>query len=282
MHYYLRQHPEIFMSVPKEPFYFGSDLDSHQLKTRDRREYLSFFEDAQSEHCIGESTVWYLYSKNAAGEIKRFNPEARIIVMLRNPVEAMHAMHSQFLYSGNEPLEDFREAMEAEPRRARGKEVDSSVYFPEGLLYSRVFSYAPQVKRYLETFGEDRVKVILLKDLMEDPEACYESVLSFLGANRHRPSEFSSYNSNCQLKSEVLHELVKQFPGDTLGRLREFVPVKSCAEIWEKLKPLLVDNFSRNPIDPSLQAELTEQFRPGINRLETLIDRDLSHWKTVD
>jgi hypothetical protein len=282
MHYYLKQHPEIFMSVPKEPFFFGSDLDSHQLKTQDKKEYLSFFRDARSETRIGESTVWYLYSKQAPREIKQFEPESRIIIMLRNPVDAMHAMHSQFLYSGNEPIEDFQEAVEAEPRRKRGENIHSAVYFPDGLLYTDVYSYASQVQRYFDTFGRDRVNVILLKDLKRDPEQCYENVLNFLEVNPFKPSNFESYNSNCQLKSEVLRELVRHVPGDTLGRLREFVPVQSCAGIWQKLKPLLVDNFNRNPIDPSFRKDLIDRFEPDINRLESIIGRDLSHWKTVN
>lgn len=281
MHYYLRQHPEVFMSVPKEPFFFGSDLDSHQLKTQDREEYRSFFKEAHSEKRVGESTVWYLYSKKAPEEIKRHDADARIIIMLRNPVDAMHAMHSQFLFSGNEPIENFREALRAEPRRRRGENIHSAVYFPEGLYYRKIFSYYPQVRRYLETFGEDQVKVILLKDLKSDVRACYRSVLNFLGVGKYEPKDFEPYNSNCQLKSDVLRELVRYVPGRTLGALRDFVPVRSCAGLWQHLKPLLVDTFNRNPIDPDLRLELIDDLEPDIRKLESLIDRDLTHWTSV-
>lgn len=278
MHYYLRQHPNIYMSVPKEPFYFGSDLSSHQLKTKDKDEYLSFFEDVKSEKRIGESTVWYLYSENAPHEIKEFNPGSRIIIMLRNPVDAMHAMHSQFLFSGNEPIEDFREAIDAESRRRNKNDIPSSVYFPDGLLYTEVYSYYQQVKRYFNVFGEQQVKVILLKDLKNSAEACYKDVLRFLQVGEYLPSNFESHNSNCQLKSDVLRELVRQVPGETLSTLRTLVPVQSCADIWQQIKPFIVDNFNRKPIDSDLKNRLIDRLKPDIVKLENLIERDLSHW----
>lgn len=282
MHYYLRQHPEIFMSLPKEPFYFGSDLDSHQLKTHDRDEYLSFFEQVDSEKYVGESTVWYLYSRQAAAEIKHFATDPRILIMLRNPVDAMHAMHSQFLFSGNETIEDFQRAVEAEPRRRQTRQVDPAVYFPDGLLYTRVFSYYSQVKRYFEVFEPNQLKVILLKDLKRDPEDCYRSVLNFLNVKRYRPTQFEPHNTNCQLRSQVLRDIVRQFPGHALGTLRDFVPVQPCVTLWQHVKPFLIDKFSRKPIDPNFRKKLIKQFKPGIRRLETLIDRDLSHWTNGD
>jgi hypothetical protein len=281
MHYYLRKHPEIFMSIPKEPFYFGSDLDSHQLKTQDRREYHSFFQEAHSEKYRGESTVWYLYSENAHREIQEYNPNSKILIMLRNPIDAAHAMHSQFLFSGNEPIEDFEKAMNAESRRRRGENIHSTVYFPEGLHYRKVFSYASQVRRYLDTFDPDQVKILLLEDLKSDTNNCYRDVLDFLGVGEYEPEDFGSYNGNCRLKSEVLRELVRYVPGRTLGALREFVPVRSCSGIWRQVKPFFVDHDQRDPLDPDFRAELVRDFEPNIHRLESLIGRDLSHWLQV-
>lgn len=278
MHYYLSQHPNIFMSRPKEPFFFGSDLDSHELKTKDKEEYLSFFRGSNAFDFRGESTVWYLYSERAHEEIRSFQPDARLIVMFRNPVDAMYAMHSQFLFSGNEPLESFEDAVRAEENRKNGGKMDSSVYFPEGLYYSEVYNYTRQIKRYLKTFSRDQIKIILLKDLKEDPDQCYQDVLDFLGAESFTPPDFEPYNSNCQLRSPVLREIVKQVPGRTLGALRRFVPVQSCSEVWQQVKPFLVDQFSRQPLDAEFRQELLEQFEPQIRELEGLIKRDLSHW----
>ncbi|MFB6344408.1 MAG: sulfotransferase domain-containing protein [bacterium] len=281
MHYYLSQHPGIFMSRPKEPFFFGSDLDSHELKTQTEEEYLSFFRGADGFDLRGESTVWYLYSTRAPEEIQEFQPDAKVIIMLRNPADAMYAMHSQFVFSGNEPLESFKEAVRAEERRKTRKNFDSSVYFPEGLYYSEIYNYSRQIKNYLKTFSREQIKILLLKDLKSDPGKCYNDVLEFLGAREFTPPDFEPYNSNCQLKSPLLREIVKQVPGRTLGTLRKFVPVQSCSNIWQRVKPLLVDQFSRSSLEEDFKKQLLDQFMPQIEELEGLINRNLDHWKSI-
>ncbi|MFQ5570582.1 MAG: sulfotransferase, partial [Rhodothermales bacterium] len=96
---YLQEHPEIYL--PKKEFHhFGSDLrpPNYQGRNRDRAVYLSLFAGVTTEKRIGEASVWYLYSKKAAREIKAFAPEADVIIMLRNPVEMMYSLYSLFLW----------------------------------------------------------------------------------------------------------------------------------------------------------------------------------------
>lgn len=278
MHYYLKQHPDVFMSVPKEPFFFGSDLDSHRLKTRDPSEYRSFFEGSRGFDHVGESTVWYLYSETAAREIKEFSPGARIIIMLRHPVDAMHALHSQFLFSGNESIEDFEQALEAEERRSSRSTSPETVYYPDGLLYSEVYHYPPQIRRYFETFGRSRVKILTLGDLKRDPKACYQDVLEFLGARAFNLRRYEPRNANCKLKSSLLRHVVREVPGYTLETLRDILPVRPCAELWEHVKPMLVDPMPRPSLDLSLRRRLVERFRPSILELQSLLNRDFSTW----
>ena len=81
---YLGQHPDVLMADPKEPFHFGRDLQSKPTwHIRNTQKYLSLFDLANPKRRIGEATVWYMYSKQAAGEIYRFCPDAKIIMMLR-------------------------------------------------------------------------------------------------------------------------------------------------------------------------------------------------------
>ena len=88
MHRYMSQHPDIFMAQGKEPIYFGSDL-KHDWKVS-QEQYFDLFRDADREQRIGEKSVWYMHSETAAAEIKAFDANADIIIMLRNPVDMMH------------------------------------------------------------------------------------------------------------------------------------------------------------------------------------------------
>src|ERR1051325_3379611 len=90
MNGYLRQHPQIFMPERKDITYFGTDLKFERSRIS-YDEYISLFQDANDALRIGESSVWYMYSKTAAEEIKSFSPSASIIVMLRNPVDMLYA-----------------------------------------------------------------------------------------------------------------------------------------------------------------------------------------------
>ena len=83
----------------------------------------SFSPARKGEKRLGEASVWYLYSKTAAQEIYSFNPDAQIVVMLRNPADMLYSQHSQFLYNGNEDIEDFSEALAAEPERTKPESV---------------------------------------------------------------------------------------------------------------------------------------------------------------
>ncbi len=278
MYYYLKQHPGVFMSVPKEPLYFGSDLTSHRVKTRRFEEYCSFFEGARGARRVGEASPWYLYSTRAAREIHDFNPNARVIIMLRHPVDAMHALHSQNLYSGNETVEDFREALELEERRRRGESVPVSSHFPDALFYREVYRYTPQVRRFLEVFDRERVKILLLDDLKQDPEACYRSVLEHLELRTADPPSFEPHNRNCQFKSDLIQALVQRLPGRTKETLRDLFSVRPWVDLWKVVEPLLVEHRSRPSLNPEFRRKLLDDFREDIRSLSDLIGRDLSHW----
>lgn len=278
MYYYLKQHPDVFMSVPKEPLYFGSDLSSHRIKTRNFEEYRSFFEGADDAERVGEASPWYLYSTRAAREIHDFNPEARIVILLRHPVDAMHALHSQNLYSGNETVEDFRKALRLEDRRKRGREIPVSTHFPDALFYREVYRYPPQVRRYLEVFDRERVKILLLDDLKHDARACYRELLDFLGLRAVDPPRFEPHNRNCRFKSDLLRGLVQRLPGHTKETLRNLFSVRPWVDLWKVLEPMLVEHRSRPSLDPDFRRELLDDFREDIRSLSRLIRRDLSDW----
>src|SRR5215469_6450999 len=109
---YLKGHPEIFMSAKKELYFFDrDDIDSREGKSRE--DYLRHFPASSDHKKVGEATPSYLRSRHAPQAIKAFSPRAQIIIMLRNPVDVLHSLHSMALYS-SEPIVDFAAALEAD------------------------------------------------------------------------------------------------------------------------------------------------------------------------
>jgi Sulfotransferase domain len=274
---YLRAHPEIFMSVPKEPMYFGQDLTPrYRRMTED--EYLGLFKDARPDQHAGEASPWYLYSKSAPTEIHDFDPRARVIIMLRNPIDVMYSQHSQLVFNQREDLTDFAQALAAEDDRMAGHRLPASAIRPEALYYRHSVSYPGQVARYIDVFGRDRIHFIVFDDLVADPPAVYRATLEFLGVDPTFEVDLSVYNPNKKPRSGAMQKLIFAPHGPmkrVMGRLRS-VPV------MHRVRDALVNANStkaeRKKMDPELRRLLTDEFTPQVAELGAVIGRDLSAW----
>ena len=180
LYYYLRQHPQIFMPEYKEPHFFGKDLNKRSDEfIYDEEKYLTLFKNAESDQKIGEASTFYLYSESAPGEIKEFNPNAKIIIMLRNPIDFLHSLHSQLLFSGNENVADFNEALKLEEDRLQGKNLPENIDMVDKVYYKKHVSRIPeQIQNYIEIFGVENVTILILEDLQTDPASCYKKILN--------------------------------------------------------------------------------------------------------
>ena len=275
MNNYLSEHPEIFIPDIKEVHFFGRDLDITKGALRDEAAYLALFAGAKGEKRLGEASVWYLYSRTAAQEICDFNPDAKIIVMLRNPADMLYSQHSQFLYNGNEDIEDFREALAAEPDRKAGRRIPKSAHLVDGLFYSETVRYAEQIERYFGRFGRDNVHIILYDDFRADLPGTYRNLLRFLGVSEDFLPAFAVVNPNKRARSALLRNFVQE-PPESIKRLsRVFFPRSVRQRVMKGLDQANVRYEARAPLDPELKGELERRFAPEVEGLERLLGREL-------
>jgi hypothetical protein len=276
MYEYLRQHPSIFMPFHKEPLYFGSDL-THRYGRLTRAEYERLFVDAEPHQRVGEASAWSLYSTKAASEICESAPSAQIIVMLRNPVDVMHAQHSQLLFNRQENIIDFSEALEAEEDRVGGRNLPPGPLRVENLFYRRMVCFGDQLQRYFDVFGRDRVHVILNDDLRADTPSAYRATLEFLGVDESFAADFDPANENKRVRIGWIQRLIWHPPF-----VRQVVPILRRIPAVHSLRTRLLDlnseRTARATMDPALRRRLTEEFTPDVLSLGRLIGRDLSHW----
>lgn len=288
--HYLAQHPDIFIPEAKELQFFGSDLETRAtfVRSRDRFKvdegtYLRYFEGARGEKRIGESTVWYLYSRTAAREIYEFNPDARIIIMLRNPVDAMVSLHQQHLYDLNEDIEDFAEALAAESDRKAGRRIPENCYWPASLFYREIYRYSGQVERYLEVFGSEAVQVVVFDDFAEETPTCYREVLEFLEVDPDFQPDFEPVNVAKTYRSAWLQRMSVAPP----RALRVFLSPIVRVPALRNFARALVKSINTQPlvspkIDPGLRAELIHEFEPEICRLKDELGIDIADWTTCE
>ncbi|NNF64614.1 MAG: sulfotransferase [Acidimicrobiia bacterium] len=275
MENYLSEHPEIFFSPESEVHHFGKDLDI-KYRVADRTEYLQLFADAGDAVAVGEKSIGYLFSKTAAAEIYEFNPNAKIVILLRNPVDMMFSLHRQFVRSSNEDIVDFAEALQAQSDRHHGKRIPHTAHKPEMLQYFNVVDYAPQVKRYLEVFG-DQCLVLLFDDLVRDPAGTYRAVLEHVGADPDFAPEFEVHNQTIDLPSVALRRLMAKVPWLTKA-MRNVMPPRYRRKL--RRASAVVQKQPDRKLDPVLRRDLLCRFETQIDALGALIDRDLSGWQS--
>lgn len=275
---YLRQHPDVYMCPLKEPYYFGQDLLYHRLERRTRAEYLALFADARGEAVIGEASVTYLLSVSAAGEIRAFCPEAKIVIILRNPVEMVYALHSQLLFTQVENLARFEDALGAEEERKSLERIPEKCTIVNFLFYREFANYSAQVERYLSAFGPDQVKIIIFDDFKADTARTYRDLLHFLGVDSGiEPQTYAVINRNKVrragwFRAASQHPLIR-------GAGRKLIPSRTQRQrIGDKLSWITVQHESRPPLDEEIRRDLQRSFLPEVERLSALLRRDLTYW----
>ncbi|HWE37450.1 MAG TPA: sulfotransferase [Isosphaeraceae bacterium] len=276
---YLRQHPQIYMPEWKEPHHFAPDLDS-KSSIRSREEYLALFGPAASGRRVGEASVFYLASEAAPRLIHAFDPEARIVAMLRNPIDVMYSNHRKNLTLSVEDVDDFGEALRLEPERIAGRSLPRGLENDRfKLSYRRNVRFDEQLGRYFDRFGRERVHVILYDDFCEASREVFFRVCDFLGVERYDGIDFTVVNENVELRSHALTHLLRQPPRWLLPLARTVLPSRAFRRsLMARIDRLNAVRRRRRPIPPALRRRLVEELRPEVDRLSALLDRDLSMW----
>ena len=261
----------------KELHFFNTDLPTRRWAGLS--EYLAAFADAPEGAVLGDASVWYLYSRDALTGIRAHNPDARIVVMLRNPVRAAEALHGQLLLDGRETLHDFEAAWRAIPQR---QETEGPI--ARQLEYDRVYEYAPQLERLYAAFPAEQVRVLVLEEFQRAPREAFASLLGFLGAEGAAPESFARVNPSKRVRSRALHYAVYRAPR-ALGPLYGAAKRAANALGWRPGAGLMRLHVDRNvieaarpPVPAHLVDEMARTFLPDIARVEEILGRRMDAW----
>lgn len=220
---YLSDHPEIAFSRPKETHYYAHDLAGLRRTTEDAG-YRAFFKLTSQTKLLMEGSVWYLYSQTAVPEILAVRPDARFIVMLRNPVKMLPSLHLQLINALDEDQEDFRTAWNLSAERAKGQTIPRSCRAPSTLIYTQTAAYGEMLTRLFALVPKERCLVLFQEDMARDTAGTYRTVLDFLGVANDGRAEFPRINEAVRAKSRAIQYILAR------GRpLRQLVskPIKA-------------------------------------------------------
>lgn len=284
LYHYLAENPNIFMSRDKEPHYFCDDF--HKQCTDHHGElikfcytsidqYESLFSSAGGYSVIGEASTTYLYSESAARNIYEYNPDAKIIAILRNPVQLLHSWYNYISYTSEEPSSTFEQALSLESERKNDWGlIPKSVWFPTRVFYRELVRFDDQLLRYYDLFDDSNVKVIVLEDLAENPLEVYNEILRFLDVEPHLPN-FKAHNAY----QEIRFRKLKWFIDNHLGELKSYVRNHRGTKLANTMETIYKLTMGRNAerpaINTALHNELVEELFPMVVRTEKLVNRDL-------
>lgn len=273
----LRQHPQIFMSPRKEPFYFVKDAGY-----RDFDEYMALFKNAGDAKAIGEASTGYLFDEDAPSAIKKQFPDAKIIIMLRNPADMAFSHWRHMRIVGNE-TKSFEEATSDNERRYRTTDDFKCrvVDWWATYLYLERALYYHQVKRWLDVFGEDNVRVYIFEEFTKNQEKFYKDIFKFLGVDVNFTPNFTWSNEGGELRSGVLKNmfLFTKTAKDRFPHIRKLLPVPLRAKIQRFLLDINVKKGGKIEMHSETRRKLEAFFMDDVHNLEKLLGRGISAWK---
>lgn len=262
--YYFQQHPEIF--VTKDIAYKELGYYSNQYGISDKKKYLNFFKEAKQNQKIGEVCHAYLTSEESAEWIKKDVPEAKIIIILRNPIDRAYSLYNWMVMHGYENCTSFNKALKKEFRRKKEK-PKLSHSFLQNYMYYNSGLYYEQVKRYFDIFGKSKVLVLTHEDFRENQLLKLNEIYDFLNVKPVINIKKKGVNKSRKVLSIKLQYLFRKY-------LLKKNKRKLKTKIIQKLFSLNMNSTKLKEISPALKDKLKNNYSSDIEKLSKLCQYD--------
>ena len=284
---YLDAHPSIFMSQRKDPGYFASEqyaihpgmrpesIAYYQKFIGDEETYLQLFVDAHEHQLVGETSTIYLYSENGYDLIKKAIPSVKLIAILRQPAQRVFSRYLHLAREGLLPTNDFEDIFDR-----------TSLWWNRPDLIPEGF-YFKHLSRFFDHFPHENIKVLLYEDLSKSPESLFREIFGFLEVDEtFVPKTDVTYNRSGIIKNQSINKIIgynnplfrvtkKLFP-------KQYESLRKTPAALKVLDKVRSKNLSKPKLTPELnQRIINDIYLEDIEKLEQLISKDLSHWKSV-
>ena len=266
---WLSEHPDIFMSTPKEPGYFNTEQPKRLI--RSLKDYERLFVSAPaSSRVLGEASTGYLSSNCAVQNILDYNSDAKFLVSLRNPLELVPSLHAEYIKAGRQWSRSLEAAWHAQQHPAKPLPVHAN-------NYGRLCLLGLQMQRLLSLVPAPQVKIIWTEDLKHDPAQAYDGILMFLGLPNDARTDFPALNTRTIPISRSL-AMASGLARRMLYRAGLASTFRSIGKriLFANAKP--AEATPSASLTPSFRKELQEYFAEDIQILGELTGRDLSTW----
>ncbi|MES2326031.1 MAG: sulfotransferase [Pseudomonadota bacterium] len=294
---YLRAHPEVCFSTPKEPHYFlAHDLrgkEPTELREIVRNKYLDrFFPERQRGQFFAEGSVSYFYAPERLEPIMKLWPRAKFLIAVRNPLELVPSLHQRLFYNGDENLRDFNRAWDLTPERRAGRKVPRSCLEPRFLDYWESGFLGKHLQNFFSMVDRERCLVTVFDDFKKDPGSEYRRVLEFLELGDDGQTNFERHAESKDSRIAWIHRLMKRPPRQLLwlfdsedrevieagaGKpgpmLERVMEIRTRIIHWNRIMPA-----PKPQVSDRVRKEMRDMYREDVALLSRQLGRDLSHW----
>ncbi len=285
LHAALAAHPQLFMSAVKEPKFFltgghppaargggPGDVQTYREHVWHRQDYEALFEAAPAGALRGESTPFYLYDRAAQRRIRRLIPAAKLIVILRDPVERAHSNWTHLWSAGLEPVADFVRACDEEERRV-------AAGWAAFWHYVRLGRYGEQLEHLLTLFPREQVHLLRYRDLVESPTVAVDGICEFLGV---RPGVLTSVppeNVTAHPDSSLAHVAMSKLVRVAAVAGRHLPGPAGPALTWPLARLLQRGARERQPLTWQQRQAVLPRFESDIRLLEKITKTSFGDWR---
>jgi hypothetical protein len=282
LHSALSEHPSLYLSTIKEPKYFLSDgppprrggpgdARTYREHVWRRGAYEALFSGASPGALCGESTPFYLYSAAAQRRIRTLIPRAKLIVVLRDPIERAHSNWTHLWSSGLDPIDDFVQACREEQRRIDAGWADFWHYLQLGM-------YGRQLQHLYTVFPPDQVLVCRYRAMVNEPAELLDTICGFLGVGQGLltgiPRENVTAHPDPTSRHQSFSRLLRAGSAVT-ARL----PGHAGSAVVDRIeRSLQADSRPRQPLTWQQRQALIPHFIEDIRLLESLTGDNYSQW----
>lgn len=283
LHVALAGHPELFMSPVKEPKFFltdgppprrgggPGDVQTYHEHIWRREDYEALFDAAPPGTLRGESTPFYLYDRQAQRRIRALIPGARMIAVLRDPVERAHSNWTHLWSAGLDPIGDFPAACAAEDRRI-------AAGWAPFWHYTRLGRYGEQLDHLLTVFPREQVFIVRYRDLVDAPVQALDAICAFLGVRPGIISQVPRENVTAHPERSPSHRAVSLVLRATATAGRH-VPGATGTALTQPLERFLQRSARpRQPLTWEQRQLVLAYVEDDFRLLEKIAEADFSDW----
>ena len=269
LYHYLSEHPQVEMSCQKEPDYF-SDKAIHEqgmYYAKNRVDTLDKYESlfVQKESVVyGEASVSYLFYENVAEDIKKYNPNAKIIIMLRNPIERAFS-HYLMDYRLGLISDSFENVL-----AKKSKHKNAHLFYQQ---YIEVSKYAKQIQRYLDFFKKENILFIDYEDFKKNVSKTVDQVYNFLNISTEFVADINTKHNTFIMPKNKIIRLIYSFVF-----LRKILTFLFPIYLVKNIRVLLFKSDEKPELLKETRSLLKRIFNDDIKNLEEVLSKDYSKW----